>query len=127
MLNAADTSPREERLIGAVARSDDGATQHSPVNLEVGREVILPDQRALTTDLPLPLVARQAGIVISQWAARPRATSRQVANMMRRSSHKLQLLIYQRSASIRSIIDSIRIVSPRKPLTCAQPVMPGLT
>ena len=45
--------------------------------------------------------------------------------IIRISSQMLQLLTYQTSYSTRFSIRSMVGVSPRKPLTCAQPVRPG--
>src|SRR5204863_6182494 len=50
------------------------------------------------------------------------------ANVFKRiltSSHRLQLFMYHKSRSTRFSIRSTVAVSPRSPLTCAQPVMPG--
>ena len=62
-----------------------------------------------------------------QQAFRIRRTSRVVLIRIRRSSQRLQFVIYQRSSFTRSATCSMVGVGPRAPLHCAQPVMPGLT
>ena len=47
---------------------------------------------------------------------------KKVMNMIWKSRNRFQFSRYQRSQLMRSV----RSVSPRRPLTCAQPVMPGL-
>jgi hypothetical protein len=62
-----------------------------------------------------------------QHAFRDRQISSTVRQRIRRSSKKLQLVTYQRSSSTRRFIRWSVGVSPRNPLTCAHPVIPGLT
>ena len=64
---------------------------------------------------------------LSDQYARSRRTSKHVRNKILISSPSDQLLIYHKSNFTRSAICSKDAVSPRNPLTCAQPVMPGLT
>ena len=59
--------------------------------------------------------------------ARSRRTSTHVRIKILISKPSDQLLIYTRSNVTRSVISSSNRVSPRNPLTCAQPVSPGLT
>lgn len=63
----------------------------------------------------------------SQNALRLRKTSNSVLIKIWMSSQTLQLLIYQRSIFTRRAICSTDGVAPRRPLTCAHPVIPGLT
>jgi hypothetical protein len=58
--------------------------------------------------------------------ARSRRTSKHVRAKILMSKPSDQLLIYHRSNFTRSVIFSSDRVSPRNPLTCAQPVIPGL-
>ena len=54
--------------------------------------------------------------------ARSRRTSKQVRIKILISKPSDQLLIYTRSNVARSVISSSNRVSPRNPLTCAQPI-----